>query len=1199
MIRRRPWWVAYAAALSALAGCASLVGPTGLVDVSDLRRGALDGDRKAARQLAAVIASGRAADGTLKEAWDALGAIQPPDQADRVLRGEVAAALGQPQDAFDTWLATLSKRPWADASAAGLGEFAALRALAHVDTVALTQRHVAWLQDALAGSTPPLAAADLARAVALRVGSAGLADRARRAAGWIQTYHRTGRLAPEHGSGGDSSHGWSGPVSTPDGSIALPDDGPGSYGVRIPIPAGKEPIQVHVTSQASYRAFVAGAAVGSYDRVSPYGSTWSTFPLAAGPVRSLELRLDSSVSAPTLVVAVRPGDPVTAEPTQSRLAHRLATLELALARRDVALATAAADHLAPDARGIASMALARFHVGDMSRPGGVTEPAARALLRGSLATLPDHAAARVDLARRHLDAGEASKAEALLSAREVGAFADPLRVDLARELRRPHEAARIASALVERLPTSCSAHELLLDTRWDQARLQPEILPENHPSCLDHRLRLAELLHEAWRLGQAAKILRQATKGAPPGSARARVLLALARVLSAAGDPAEAAEHAEAGLEEGVLRAELLAWLAGEGPTAGVTWQQRMLSTPGLPSEARSPFFDPKRELGLPLTDVPSLLEAMEAPDPGSGVGGRPSVTVLLDEHHARVLPDGMQVHRAHRIFAVHEESAAEDWGEIPLPDGAELLVARTWALDGEGDWGARETEDIVATGSVSLPAMAEGTVGEVAFFWVEPRDEDLAPQWALPTFQFESFDAAVTLARLRVVSEPGTPLWIAALGDLPQPSRPQDGVLLWETRDRPQRHAEPLDPRPDRRLASVRVTGGPAPGLTLGAWRDRQRFRVIRHTASSPTIARFVASALEGVDDAPRHRLRALHTAVTTGIQETDEGLWGVSASFAAARRSGHRALLLVSACRQAGLHCELVLARPHSRGVGIPPGQPADPQDWVYPVVLAHLPSGDRWLDVSSAFVPFGLLPPLVQNVDGLRLAAGLPTLTTPVGTRDGQRRVDVRIQVHDNGTFEARGDEHLTGLFAMGWRHVVADMLPRDRDRALAGLIRQSLPGCEVDEVTLLHAASRDTPLRFLWRATGSLTPAQSGQALDVALSPEHLTRSTVKVPHRDHPLFVAQTVDLDMRVIVTLPTSWRLHLIPVDEGVEGPLISYGRTAAWDARAGALTLHKTCRIRTGIIDPGQYPSWVAAARTVDRADALHLVLVPGPTR
>ncbi|MFO0748349.1 MAG: hypothetical protein U1F43_22205 [Myxococcota bacterium] len=603
-------------------------------------------------------------------------------------------------------------------------------------------------------------------------------------------------------------------------------------------------------------------------------------------------------------------------------------------------------------------------------------------------------------------------------------------------------------------------------------------------------------------------------------------------------------------------------------------------------------------ELGLPLVDAAPLVARAEL---------GPGQTVLWDDRFVEVRVDGQTV-RSHVVACAGDEAATEALGELEVPDDAEVILARTWRREPDGTPPrALEPEDIAEKATISLPALLPGDCAEWAWYREVPADPRLPPGgFVLAPFALQRADARVVHARFTLRMGPGVTSSFPpsfSIGPLLTAARPDPRTWVFEARDLAPRVAEPLDPRPELRLAHVSAWGG----FELPRWLERLRDEVAPGLVASPRLARLAASAAAA--EAPRDRLMALLHAVVDGVEQSSENVSAARASWAVARARGERAVVLAAACQAVGLECDLMLARPLSE-VG-EPGVP-DPEAFAYPLVRARLPHETLWLDPSNAFMPAGLLPPLLQGVPALALSGPLPATPTgldetprPPALDNGRRTVVIAATLAPDGTFAVTGKERVDGVYAATWRGALAQLTPEAQRRLLSAIVLQAFPDAHVDDLTIDGLGARDVPLTWSWSAHVTTEPAGGkARALKLGLLPEGLGRGTVLVPERSAPLLVNRASTLDLSVTLELPPGWLFLRTPTAEAkVTHPSVHLVRTARVEqdvqraATPARLTIQKTFALAPTVVAPEGYPAWKEAALEVDRADYLQIVVTPLP--
>jgi hypothetical protein len=1171
-----------------VSGCATLDSPSSQMDVSDLRGEADGGDMDSVRRLAEFLARGVVKDGDLVEAVARLrslgGAARP---ADRGLLAVVLGASGQLQGAFDGWIKLVvdeSAQSW-------IRRLAARKATALVDRVSL--KGVAEiLGTPVACRGLEVEVSDLLMAVGDRLGSAELRDAAIPLISAPRTLRRSGRVRPWGGTR-DEDTTWDS-VKPRRGAWVMPDEGPGSYEVLFDLDESDLPRTFEIRTSASVTVHWSDSELGRHDRWGAVAPSHSRWLVPAGPQGEVRVTFTSARGgfSPRLLLNPAPEQSHRdggKSDSKSTLLERLAFLEQALQMGDVRGATDAARRLVLDRRGVAALPLVLRLDWDPTLADERTRPERIRMLVSSIEATVGLGSAQAELILRTLANGDVAHARALRASASLGEASSEIDLTLAREAEDRHEARRLSARLFNARPHSCQAAIDWIEIHWESLTGARDLERATWPDCVSVTRLRARLALESSRLEDAVALAKQAAGSAVPGVELVEATLLVLEALWKSGKSQEAmtwASHFVANRDPGVE--QVLDWIVRHGAPGSVTsFEERLRSHRGISQEVRASALRAS-DIGLPLTKVEAQIDAAlvgsYTPEEGAD-----SVEVLFHERFIRPLADGTLIHRHHQLFLIRSEEAVEAWGEIPLPEGAEVLVARTWRRGRSGRLLALESEDWSSTGAISLPGLGEGTIAEVAIVWIEDPDTTVAPIWSTARLPLGFQDAHVRRARVVLVHDDRGPVQVESGGDVDVTRSP--GRIEVEARDVAGRPVEPLDPRPELRLPWARFSGGSDGGLSVSRWHAAEALRASRALRLTPTVEGKARELTEGLSD-ERQRLRAIHNAVLSEIQDEASSLSAREASVVLGRGTGERSIALVALCRAAGHQCDLIAARPMVRGIERPLETLVDADDWVYPVVRARTKEGWVWLDTASAYAPFDFVPPMLAGVEGLVLEDDLSRVRLPQAeeSQRGQRTFSVSIRVALDGTYVAQGEETLTGLYAMSWRHVLADMTPEQRHNALDRLVQASLPGAGVEDLRFQNLEDRNAPLIVHWRAEGAGLMSGEEARLSVALSPENLSRSTVHLAKRSSPLLVSRSTDLEVRLRIELPASWRLAQAPSTVDVDQGLIEYHRSAEIDGPN--VQLYKRCRLSVGLVLPGVYSKWIEAARNVDRADRIELV-------
>jgi hypothetical protein len=387
---------------------------------------------------------------------------------------------------------------------------------------------------------------------------------------------------------------------------------------------------------------------------------------------------------------------------------------------------------------------------------------------------------------------------------------------------------------------------------------------------------------------------------------------------------------------------------------------------------------------------------------------------LVLDRTVLRVLADGTQAILTHNIVNVKTKDGIARWGEVQIPESAEILGLRTHKADGR----VREAEEIVGKASISAPELDAGDFVEWETIEYREPAEGFSPGFLSDRFYFQSVELPLHLSEMVVVIPEGLRVDVdrragapaAEVGAGPEPGTRQ---LRFVAREMPQLFAERSAVPHVEWIPSVRVSSG----LSLAGWARVVAERLVGVARSSPAL-REVARQIAGQ---ARQNKQPLAPAVVAWVTEHIEAEGGVvePATATLARRRGNRAALVVALARALGLPAELALAR---SPVTADPAAPADPQELDdFSDVLVRFGDGGaggpvRHVDPRWRHAPFGYLPPALDGALVLRLPGGQKEHAH--SAHADQRTVDLRLRVAADGSGEGTVVERLRGWPAIEW-------------------------------------------------------------------------------------------------------------------------------------------------------------------------------------
>ncbi len=549
---------------------------------------------------------------------------------------------------------------------------------------------------------------------------------------------------------------------------------------------------------------------------------------------------------------------------------------------------------------------------------------------------------------------------------------------------------------------------------------------------------------------------------------------------------------------------------------------------------------------------------------------GAPAMLVL-DRTVTRVFPTGARLTLTHNIIKVLAKDGIDKWGEVQIPEGAEVLTLRTVKADGT----TREPEEITEKQTISAPDLEVGDF--VEFEYVDPA----AAAGAFPDgflaerFYFRSYDAPLDRTEYVVVAPETMSLQIDRRGDAPSAQQSRaDGlqIWIWGGRKMAQLFPEPAATPFAEYVPSVRVGSG----ISRDRWRDYlrdQQFGTLRANAQLISFAKEITRGAHSDDE----KMRALDDWVRKHIRHG--GSIELPATLTLAKEEGNRITLLASLLQAIDIPSEILLAR----------SQKAARLDGALPDLesfdQALLKVGDRFVDPRFRHSAMGLLSPPLRGAEAFSLGGSSALVTLP-SQSDDRRAMRLEISLSADGGADVVAHEHLTGWPALEWREGI-EKLTQDRLRPEfeQHTLGYFFPGSSLIDLTWQNQDQDDRPFELTYRFhSPHLARRDRGCLLFGAPFPSLLEKRYVGVAVRKTPLDVEYTAPTRIEAQVKTPSGLQLKLgAPVSLSGFGTLSqSLSRTPdgfAFDAKF---------EMPAGRVEPARYADFERFAVEVDRAEA-----------
>jgi tetratricopeptide (TPR) repeat protein len=851
------------------------------------------------------------------------------------------------------------------------------------------------------------------------------------------------------------------------------------------------------------------------------------------------------------------------------------------------------------------MMRASFERNDPSRPRTNSASREQSALETALERDPKLEAARRSLLQLLLRRGDDAEASAMLSELAEGSLRTVDGELLRHQIHRAAGEEHLARAALDRAKAIDDEHCSVLRFQRAQARdirdvKREDTLTEALGTCsgsLETRAMLAQTRAD-W--DEARTLWQEALRRKPDDL---DALDALAHLETLRGDTKAARGHLEAMAALVPMRASTHIALAdlslAEGDRDGArTRVKRALE--------QLPFSNGLRRLGEDLGLEDDLMAyrvdglAKLAAYQASGVTYEGAAEALvLDRSVARVYEGGGLRQIVHIVVHLLSKEALDRYGELETPPGAALLTLRSMKPDGE----LFEPELVPGKDGVSLRHLEIGDFVEYEYVIEQPPSGVVPDYVDVSTFRFQSFDVPYHRSELWVLAPPSIDLKIDRRNTPPQAevSEVRHGgqtlrLSKFGVDQMPRLGVEPGTRSILEEVPNVRIYTA----VDVEAWMQSLAASVYYGRRTNPELRAHVRRITRG-KETDAEKLRALWTWVVENIDDGGDLSSPSTATFAT--RRGNRLVLLATMLDLAGVDHELWLARNRHGPKSLPGGHPMI-ENYDAPMLAVNLPGRETPMMVMtvSKVMPMGYLPPGYGDAAALRLpvrptdAGGEVRVPAVPPEFADARRWDLDIRTDVTGEATVTGTVTLTGGEAIAWRQALREI---DADR-IREVFQQAelgwLRGSELVELDIEGADVLEAPLVLAFKATtASLGVVQNGALLvrsDVV--PLNIGAPYVALPQRMTGMVVPYAPVHEATVRFEIADG-RLAELPEPASVQGAFGTFARKVEGRAGGSALTLELRSTLKTGVVEPHDYPKLAKFVRSVEAASAASLRAAP----
>jgi hypothetical protein len=736
----------------------------------------------------------------------------------------------------------------------------------------------------------------------------------------------------------------------------------------------------------------------------------------------------------------------------------------------------------------------------------------------------------------------------------------------------------------------CAALELLDEiarardavAREDELAAALAVCPRGRERVVEHRRRRGDL---AGALAAADEVLRASPARVDARLARADLLVAKGDARAAAEDLAELARLWPRDARVEKRRAEAL---EAAGDRAGArAARERALLIDGADLRLRRAVAleDGAEPLDDLSEDGAAALAAFRAAPPAAGTAG----ATVLDFGAVEAHPDGAYTERVHVIVEAKDQRAVDRVGEVSVPAGAEILVARTLKRDGR----ALEAES--PTGekrTLSLPGLEPGDFAEWEWLRAVPSRGPAIPGFSADPFFFRA-ETPLWRSSYAAAAPRGAGLAVDARGLPPPPPPREEGgrqVVRVLAERVPALFPEPHAPPESEYVPFVQVGAGA--GETELARAVADAFAdMFRPSLEVRALAREILASVPEAERATHALPRAAHRRVAEIVLGAGGSL-GEGAGAVLSRGRGSRMVLLKSVLDALGVRVRVALVREF----GHDPGAFRFPRPDVRDAAVLRVDHGGKvaWVDPSTRGTPYGVLSAALRGADALVLPGpgeAVEHARTPDDDGRERRHIRLVIAVDPRGDAIVEGEERYDGFEAAALRAQIEQLDVEARRQAVEGSLSRAFRSPALLSLDVDGERDLGGPLALRWRARadGWARLEDARAVADAPIFPARLGARFVQRAARESPLLLRASERVSLDVAVALPEGWRPAPRP---GVDlaTPFGSYRRSER--AERGRLVREDAYDLLRARVAPADYPAFARHASAVDAAQETPMV-------
>ncbi len=484
----------------------------------------------------------------------------------------------------------------------------------------------------------------------------------------------------------------------------------------------------------------------------------------------------------------------------------------------------------------------------------------------------------------------------------------------------------------------------------------------------------------------------------------------------------------------------------------------------------------------------------------------------VLDFAARRYFPDGASITLTHTVVRVMTRGAIDRYAETEIPSNARVLLARTIKKDGS----VRVPEEVAGKDTLSMPALAEGDLVEIAYLQFNAAPE-IATHIEDIRFYFRMLDISTVHSEYIVLGADNINFMLQNDAPKPQPFE-HNGVsgLRFVAKHNPHPRNEP---NAVSGLEFLPWIQGYRTGITTDDFDANRRYftdLIMDSTRQSPRLHQQVETWLPNKNPTNKTNtytnedIQKLFSAVASWIPEPNPSAITTDATHVLLSRRGSPLILLKAALDIAQIPADIYLVQSKFQIPEVfPIGEFAK---FSQPLLKVKSPDNKEiWLDPSGPDAMY-------EAIDASLLGQPAVCVTCPELVRENlpqqatfpaTRHVDIDAKLDPKGTLTGRATYTFTGTRAANVRAALRGRTDDvNRQKYMEAILADLFSGSTLLASTIddEHEPQKPLTLSLNFERPGFARPTATGLQIETNLFREALATIYTQLPTRTLDLFV---------------------------------------------------------------------------------------------